>query len=55
MRKAHAKTLLSSMSYNQILCAAEEAHSDQKAGEMHSVDASQSPSLAVLALAGVFV
>ena len=55
MRKAHPKTLLSSMSYNQMLCAAEEAHSDQKAGEMHSVDASQSPSLAVLALAGVFV
>ena len=43
------------MSYNQMPCAAEEAHSDQKAGEMHSVDASQSPSLAVLALAGVFV
>ena len=55
MTKAHAKTLLSSMNYNQMLCTAEEAHSDQKAGEMHSVDASQSPFLAVLALAGVFV
>lgn len=55
MRKVHAKILLSSMNYNQMPSPAEEALGDQKAVEMHSVNANQSPSLAVLALAGVFV